>query len=364
MRMARLELERPADAARLWSDLDGLTWRELDGRERALCPSLLLAGDSASLGGRGLGQLARLLSSDLPMRVLILADLDLGLGGHAGLDLPPAPTQDAAIDLSLLTLSQRGAFIAQSCVAVPGHLASCLEGAFGHRGPALVHLHAPSPARHGFAPDLTLARARAAVTARVFPLFRYDPNAEGVFGSRLDLDGNPDSIAPWADNPQGAAATPAHWALGEQRFAHLFFPLTEDAPQPTALADYLALNDQQRRGRTPFVEQDSDTGEARRLLVDGRLVQVCAERQQAWRMLQELAGLVTPFTARVQREAEERVAAEHQAELDALEADYQHRLQALRARYQEDMRRDIRERLMVLAGYSGASKGAERGAAE
>ncbi len=364
MRMARLELERPADAARLWSDLDGLTWQELDGRERALCPSLLLAGDSASLGGRGMGQLARLLGSDMPIRVLILADLDLGLGGRAGLDLPPAPAQDAAIDLALLTLSQRGAYIAQSCVAVPGHLAACLEGAFGHRGPALLHLHAPSPARHGFAPDLTLARARGAVIARVFPLFRYDPNAEGLFGSRLDLGGNPDSLEPWADSAQGVLATPAHWALGEQRFAHLLSPLAEDAPQPTTLADYLALNVQQRRGRTPFVERDTGAGEARRLLVDGRLVRVCAERQQAWRVLQELAGLVTPFTARIQREAEERVAAEHQAELDALEADYQHRLQALRARYQEEIRHDIRERLMVLAGYGGASQGAEQGAAE
>ncbi len=364
MRKARLELERPADAARLWSDLDGLTWRELDEQERALCPALLLAGDSAALGGRGLSQLARLLGSELPVRVLILADLDLGLGGHAGLDLPLAPTQDAVVDLALLTLSQRGAYIAQSCVAVPDHLAASLDGALGHRGPALLHLHAPSPARHGFASDLTLERARTAATTRVFPLFRYDPNAEGVFGSRVGLDGNPDALEPWADGPLGAAATPAHWALGEERFAHLFSLLAEGAPQPTALAEYLALNDQQRRGRTPFVERDAGSGQTRRLVVDARLVRVCAERLQAWRVLQELAGLVTPFTARVQREAKERVAAEHQAELDAMEADYRHRMQALREQYQEELRRDIRERLMVLAGYGNAPRSAERGATE
>jgi hypothetical protein len=50
LRKARLELDRPADASRLWADLDGLSWRDLDDRELACCPSLLLVGDSASGG--------------------------------------------------------------------------------------------------------------------------------------------------------------------------------------------------------------------------------------------------------------------------------------------------------------------------
>lgn len=361
MRRAHLELERPADAARLWSELDALTWQDLDDSELALCPTLLLVGDSGTVGGRGLAQLVRLLGGDLPARVLLFADLDLGLGGPSGLDLPPSPTPDAGTDLPLLTLSQRGAYIAQTCTAVPDHLAASLEGALGHPGPALLQVHAPSPSRHGFPADATLERARMAVEARVLPLFRYDPRADGVFGSRIDLGGNPAPGEPWSVLHDAPALTPADWALGERRFAHLFSPLSEEAPGPIPLAEYLDLADEDRPKHTPFVQRAGDHDGNERLRVDERLIRACRERQQAWRVLQELGGLVTPFTARVRKEAEERVAAEHQSQIRALEASHERNLQELRARYQEELRQDIRERLMVLAGYGKASSGAEQG---
>jgi pyruvate-ferredoxin/flavodoxin oxidoreductase len=351
MRKARLELDQPTESARLWRDLDGLTWRDLDATERALCPPLLMVGDSGNLAGRGLAQLVRLLGSDLPLRILLLADLDLGLGAQPDLDLPLSPTADPAIDLALLAVSQRGAYIAQTSLAAPEHLAAGLEGAFAHPGPALLQVHAPSPARHGFPPDRTLERARMATDARVLPLFRYDPKANGVFGSRIDLDGNPAHREPWDLLPDGTGLTPAHWAVGEARFADLFSPLTEDAPGPTPIAIFLDLPEKDRRKRTPFVERDANGGETQRLRVDERMLQVCEERRQAWRVLQELAGVVTPFTALVRQEAEELVAAERQAELTALEADYERKLRELRAQYREELRHGIRERLLGLAGY-------------
>ncbi|MGB5833493.1 MAG: hypothetical protein WBG92_16060, partial [Thiohalocapsa sp.] len=351
LRKARLELERPADAARLWADLDGLSWRELDAQELACCPSLLLVGDSASLGGRGLSQLYRLLGSDLPLRVLLLADLDLGLGPRAGLGLAAAAVEDAGIDVALLAVSQREAYLAQSCIAARDHLASSLDGAFGHRGPALVHVHAPSPQAHGFATDCTLERARASVAARVLPLFRYDPCADGVFGSRIDLSGNRDAGECWASDPDGRPVTPAHWALGEGRFVELFRPLSDTAPEPTPLVDYLDLSALERGKCTPFVEQTTDGSDPARLVVDQALVRVCAERRQAWRVLQELAGLVTPFTALIQQQAEARVVTDRQAEIAALKADHQRQIQDLRADYEQQLRRDIKDRLMVLAGY-------------
>jgi len=67
--------------------------------------------------------------------------------------------------------------------------------------------------------------------------------------------------------------------------------------------------------------------------------------------LQELAGLVTPFTARVQQEAQAAVAAERKSELAALTADYERRIRDLRADFEQELRRDIKDRLMGLAGY-------------
>jgi len=382
LRKARLELDRPADASRLWADLEGLSWRDLDDRELACCPSLLLVGDSASggrlagsagasLGGVGLAELHRLLGADLPLRVLLLADLDLGLDMGLGMDmgpgsvvdLPLAGLDDGSIDLGLLAVSRRDAYIAQCSIAAPGHLAASMASAFRHRGPSLLHLYAPSPRRHGFATDQTLDRARAAFEARMLPLFRYDPAAEGLFGSRIDLAGNPDADTAWATAADGSAITPAHWALGDARFAGLLRPLPDDAPEPTPLIDYLAMDDgtlMAREGakRTPYIEPLGDLtangADWRRLEVDPALVALCSERQHAWQVLQELAGVVTPFTARVQQQAEARVATEHQAEIAALTAEHERRIQALRADYDQELRRDIKDRLMSLAGYSQA----------
>ena len=90
--------------------------------------------------------------------------------------------------------------------------------ALSHDGPALVQVYAPSPSRDGFAPDDTVEQARLAVAARVLPLFRYDPAAEGVFGLRISLDGNP------GDDE----LTVAEWLAGQGRFAsHLDSPAAE-----------------------------------------------------------------------------------------------------------------------------------------
>jgi len=361
LRKARLELEHPEDAARRWGELERLSWRDLDSEEQALCPSLILVGDSSVLAGRGLSQVAWLLGSDLPVKLLVLAELDLGLAGpdlglagRAQLQLNLARIADPAVDLGLLALAQRGACVAQTSLGAPGHLMESLEAALDYRGPALLHLYAPSPARHGFAPELTLTRAREALEARLLPLFRYHPQGEGVFGSRIDLGGNPEPRESWS----GDNATTAHWALGEGRFANLFTALAEDAKEPLPLAEYLGLPSAQRAKHTPFVEQRLDD-ESKRLRVDPRLVQASEERQAVWRMLQELAGEVTPFTERVRREAEAAVADERQAELAAQAADYEAQISALRDQLLEETRYQIRDRLVQMAGYGQPARGAD-----
>ena len=360
LRKAELELSHPEDAVRLGAELEGLTWRKLDAAEHTRCPALWLVGDAGSLGGRGLAQLTSLLASDLPVKILLLADLDLGLAGPVQTEARPAPIPDAAGDLALLSLSRRGAYVAQSSIGFAEHLTDSVEQALAHPGPALLHVHAPRPTRHGFDASATIERSRAAVTARVFPLFRYDPGREGVFGTRIDLDANPDPLQPLAEDQEVGPRTLADWALGELRFAELFTPLDAKDPAQVPFGDYLALEPAGRNGKIPFVERADNGSAPRRLRVDKRLVSAADERQQAWRMLQELAGLVTPFTERVQREAEERVATEHQANLAALAADYEARITALRAELGEETRHALHERLMQLAGYGGSASSASR----
>ncbi len=372
MRRARLELAKPMDAARRWSDLADLSWRDLTPQEREHCPNMLLVGNSRVLAGAGLSQIATLLGGDLPLKILVLADLDLGLSSRSSLESALAPLPDAATDLGLLALARRDAYIAQTSLGAPTHFLESLEAGFAFDGPALFHVHAPSPGRHGFPTDQTLEQARLAVATRTFPLFRYDPRGDGVFGTRIELGANPGPSATWERGypgrsaggmprfPEDEAMTPANWALGEARFRHWFEPLAEDAAAPLPLDAYLALPERERLGRTPYVSQYVSQGQPQRdptrysprnWRIAPELVAVCRERRDAWRLLQELSGLVTPFTERVRREAEEQAAAERRAELAAQAAVYEQKLADLRSELQQELQGDIRERLMTLAGY-------------
>jgi pyruvate-ferredoxin/flavodoxin oxidoreductase len=351
LRKAELEIEKPVDADWKREALDRLSWRDLDDEERRICPPLILIGSDEVLGGRGFSQITWLLNSGLPIKILILADLDFGLAAEEVVDTSPAALNNPRGNLGLMALAQLDAYVAQTSIAEPQHLRQSIREAIRFHGPALIHVHAPSPERHGFAADRTLDQARLAVASRAFPLFRYDPDGEGVFGTRIDLDGNPAIEEEWSSDDSAAALTPAHWAMTEARFKGRFRPLTDDDPGPTDLDAWLELSQKTRKGKTPTLSIHGDEDETVRYCIDPDLATVADARKRIWRTLQELAGIVTPFTARLEQEIQERLAAEHEAELAAQKQASEAQISELQDSIQNEMAAKIRSRLLQLAGY-------------
>jgi len=341
LRLARLEIDQPDGLEWKREALAGLHWKDLTEEEHELCPPLLLVGSDEMLAGRGLSQLIWLLNSGLPVKVIVLSALDFGLVDGA--------TNNPRGNLGLLALAQRNAYVAQTSVSRANHLGESLLQALAFDGPALVQVYAPSPARHGFAPDSTLVQAELAVTSRTLPLFRYDPTAEGVFGSRISLDDNPlpTEILP-VPGEDGVPQTFADWAFGQRRFASNFSPLADAATSPTAVHEWLLADARGRKGKTPYVVA-SDGDDEVRYAVAPAMADVAAHCLQAWQTLQELAGAVTPFTARVEQEIRTAVAAEHQAELDAQRKASEAEILEIRRQTQAEIASTIRSRLLELA---------------
>jgi len=357
LRLARLEIDQPDGAEWTREALAGLRWQDLSDEEYELCPPLLLIGSDEMLAGRGLGQLIWLLNSGLPVKVLVLNALDLGLASDPAVEAAQAPVNNPRGNLSLLALAQRNAFVAQTSVADPAHLGESMLRALRHDGPALIQVYAPSPTRHGFASKQTLAQAMLAITSRAMPLFRYDPTVDGVFGSRISLDGNPrikETMVPGADEER--ALTPADWAIGQRRFSSSFQPLANDATAPLALHEWLQLDAKSRERKTPFVAVGAGE-EERRYSMAPAMIDRAEQCLQVWQTLQELAGIVTPFTERLEKEIHAEVVAEHQAELDAQAEDSKARIKEIQEKIEAEIASKIRSRLMALASRQRGGQG-------
>ncbi len=332
LRLARLEVEQPDGVEWQRESLGRLRWQDLTEDELALCPPLVLAGSDEMLGGRGLGQLVGLINSGLPVKILVLQSLDFGL---------ERLSFDKAT-LGHIALSQRKAYVAQSSIATPRHLGNSFLRALAFEGPALLQVYAPSPNRHGFASSQSIEMAELAVTSRTLPLFRYDPGADGAFGSRISLEENPVPHEALVDHEE-ARLTPADWAIRQDRFAACFAALDESAPTPTPLHDWLELDGRGRARKTPFICRDGE-----RYSMTPAMLDVVSQCVGSWRTLQELAGIVTPFTSDVEQRVRAELAAGHQSEIDAMKQSFDDRIHAIHAETEAEIAGKIRSRLLQL----------------
>jgi len=332
LRLAQLEVEQPDGADWARESLANLRWQDLKPEELALCPPLVLIGSDEMLAGQGLSQLVWLLNSGLPVKVLVLSALDFGL-------LETSPNNPRG-NLGLLALAQRNAFVAQTSIADSAHLGDSVLRALGHQGPALVQVYAPSPLRHGFVPRETLTQAQRATDCHALPLFRYDPNAKGVFGLRIALDSKQDEAA--------EDLTLADWAFGQTRFSSHFEAVSDRAAAPLPLHEWLQLDAKSRKGKTPYVAV-VELEEEKRYAVSAALAAAADGCHSNWQTLQELAGVVTPFTEQLESEIRAAVEAEHQAELDAQKKASEAEIREIQEKTQAEIASKIRTRLMQLA---------------
>ncbi|NNM26472.1 MAG: hypothetical protein HKO59_10900, partial [Phycisphaerales bacterium] len=344
MRWARLELEDADAAADTLERLDELRIEDLTDEERRLVPPILVVGDDQTLDS---GELVALLHGDLPIKVLVLSDAGSGVDDGLAVDVFGRYPGGRQYDLALLGLLSRHAFVVQTSLAHAEHFADGVLGALTHDGPALVVVHAPSPQRHGFAVGALHEQARRAVASRAFPLLRFDPASGGVFGACLDLAGNPDPTMRFSRAAAEAGGTPVEWAATETRFADHFAPLADGDPRPTPIAEYLDLPADEREGRTPFVVRPNETAGAR-LRVGPALVADADARLRFWRTLQELAGVVTPFTAKVRADLERELAGAHEDELARLRREHAATVADQRRQFQLEATERITARLMSL----------------
>ena len=338
LRRAEMAQDPPRDHILQEKALKTMTWRDLPAEDLAACPPVLFIGGNASFGN--LESISRLLTSGLPLRIVLMDGYE-NLGDYG--------------DSALFAVALQKNFVLSTSIAHPAHLYKGVNAALTRAEPSLIRIYTPCPRRHGFHPDLTMARAQDAVLDRVHPLFTSEPVKDGA---QLNLDGNPVLDESWSHDEQGQALTPAHWALGERRFVTAFTPVPEnDQRQTLAMDAWLQLDGAARSQAIPVVRGPEDTPWA----LEPILIHALENREAVWSSLRELArrsdARSETQASRLSTESERA----HQEALDRLKQSYEEKLRQLESRQHESQAKLLREQLLRLSGFARRKEGGPEG---
>ncbi len=327
--MAIAELE---GAGRYVEDKDDAFFARFDERaltaaELALFPDYLVCIPPGRNDAPENAGLLDMLSSGLPVKVLVLVDdllEDTSIGtGHFAFGVRSARLATTAMGLG-------GMFVLQSASSNLYALRERIARGLACQGPALFTVFAgtATPAAR-LPPYLTAA---AAMEARAFPAFSYDAAAGENWAARFSLENNPEPDGDWrldavefADEALQRAREPvaftfADFALCDARYAGHFARVPRESwnATMTPAADWLALNERDAAQRVPYLLAVDEDDVLHRVVVDARLMSATRRSLLLWHRLQEHGGVHDSHAERLLAREKAAWDAQKQKEIEAL----------------------------------------------
>jgi pyruvate-ferredoxin/flavodoxin oxidoreductase len=343
VRKAEMELAGEYVPARDDDFFNRFTWQKFSVDEWLLCPPVVGIGGDGAMYDIGFQNLSRALMSGMPVKIMVVdTQVYSNTGGQACTsgfisqvsDMAPFGAaqqgkQEIRKEISLIGMAHRTSYVMTGSIAHVTHLLESYIDGLNSRRPALFNIYTPCPPEHGIGDDKSVDQSKLAVESRAYPLFRFDPDAGTTFGECVSLEGNPALENDWPvytlkyqdENGQQLSMnlplTFADFAATEGRFLKQF----RKAPPETwndnmvMLADFLALDADEREGKFPFIWAVDAKNRLMRLLVTEDMVRATAERLHFWRQLRGIAGLDVQSSDAV--EVAERVRADLLAKISA-----------------------------------------------
>ncbi len=335
VREARLELEggyKPAEHEEFFTYFD---WKQFSDEEWLLCPPVVSVGGDGAMYDIGFQNLSRAMASGMPIKVLVLdTQVYSNTGGQACTsgfvgqvaDMSPygkawKGKTEIRKEMGLIGMAHRTSFVLQSSMAHVTHLLEGYIDGLNSRRPALFNIYAVCQPEHGVGDDMSDHQSKLVVESRGYPLFRYDPDAGVTFEECCSIEGNPAINEDWPeytinyqdeDGGEGQLTVPltfADFALTEARFRKHF----RKAPPETwhddmlPLAEFIALDEDDREGKYPYIWATDAKNRLMRVLVAQELVLSTEERRDFWHQIRSLVGvekLVDLEQVRAQAKAE------------------------------------------------------------
>ena len=242
----------------------------------ALFPSYLICVHESECNVRDMASLTEVVSSDLPMKVLLQVSDALN---HQFAQSFAAPGN---------------AFVLQSSASNLYRECKAIRKGLEFNGPAVFSVFAPlDEAASEVPPYLTAA---AAMESRVFPAFSYDPVAGAGLADRFDIASNPKVSIDWPHRTlsyedeelqmivEDCVFTAADFAITDGQYSDhfAFAPKESWSDDMLPVGEYLALADVDTFEKVPYVTAVDGDNVLRRFVIDDSLIRIVTRCRERW----------------------------------------------------------------------------------
>jgi hypothetical protein len=262
--------------------------------------------------------LMTLLGADVPVKAVVQFDdlLEEGaqLKPYVALSMRSKQVADMAIGLGSV-------YVVQSAASNLVRARSRIVNGLRYDGPALFSIYSGASAQATVAPYL---RAAAAMEARVFPAFSYDPSAGTTWAERFSVTDNPQPERDWPvqslayENREHQRVaedvdfTLVDFAALDERYAAHFaaVPVAQYNGHLAPVGAWLERGEAPSTDAVPYITMVDENDVLQRVVVDASVVEEARRCATVWRSLQELGGINNSHAQRLL--ARERVMWEEQ----------------------------------------------------
>jgi len=293
------------------------------------CPHFVMIADDVQLFETELSQLSAMLSNNIPAKVVAVKRNNFG-----GTDL------HTQTELGALMLSHKNIYVAQSTSITPKYLFNNFVDGLNSFSPAFFNVLNVDKQRH----QNPYLWTSAAVESRDFPSFTYKGTLGASWGSRFEVD----------HNPQADLQYPVHElmivnAKDEEEKINLSFSFADFVALSAdnhhyfmqvdstvwnenliPLTEYIANNAEDNIAKIPYIWMVDSSNELQKVAVSWDIVLATQERLDFWRFLQENSGINNYHVARAVENAKAQMQEQFNKDIQQLESLHKTEIQSIR----------------------------------
>ena len=291
----------------------------LDAAELAVFPDYLVCIADGELDAQENTRLMEILSSGLPIKVLLQVDDLTDSTSEPGMQAPGMRSRQ----LASLAMGLNEVYVLQSSASNLFQFRERLHKGVTYRGPALFSVYTGANAKAAGLPPYLMAAA--AMESRAFPAFTYDPSAGANWAARFCLQANSQVDLDWPvkgfayedEQHQGVvqdlAFTVVDFLAADSRYAGQLARVPREKWNGSMIAvdETLAKERKGLPDKVPSVLMVDGQNRLQKVLVTQSLIRQASRCREMWHSLQELGGIhnshAEQLLAREQKAWEERM---------------------------------------------------------